>query len=1097
VPAFAQALRMDATLAPPGDGVAVSLEAHRVRKVCASAITRRSGCRDRAALHVQTPLSGRVRGLYEERPEESEVANRTIAERILDGLASVRLAVLTMAALAVVCTAATLHESRFGAAAAQREFYGTTWFALLLSLLGANVLFSMLKRWPWRLHHAGFVTAHVGILLLLVGSLFTLRFGIDGRLALVEGDSASEIALPQRTLSVSLPRGESKAIPLGNAGEFWGEDRYRLAPELELVLTRHQPHVAYREHLQDGPGGAPLLEYHLEGGFGRQDGALLADDPGRHRAEFGPIHFVFARAADAQARERLLVAGAGQSQAVFVADAKGQVHYALSSRKGSTARGIVDVGKPIPTPWMDLTLVVDAVRPSVRVERHLAAQKPPSDEAQRLPAVEVRVDAGGTAGEPAWIAWGEERAFSAGAGATARVAFADARSALPFRLTLLDFESKKYPGTAMPASYESRVRVDDPERGSFEALIAMNRPLHHRGYTLFQSSFAEGERMTSVLAVSRAPGLPLVYAGTALLLIGVAWMFYVKPWLARRRGAHALARLEAAAAAQAPALLLALLFAGSAAPVAAADPWRELRALPVQDGGRVKPLDTFAREAARRIAGARAFGAESVAGLDPVEWLVALQADPSRWQSERLVRVSDASLRALIQLPPDRDRFSLAELAANERFIAIAEQARRSGSDERLSPEREAAVRLYGDLSLLGSILAGAAPRVAPGGVADAWRSFHDLREARDEAGGAAHAQYRALLVAYAGGSKREAAAAARRLRESLGTLQEGPPVAAIAREVHYNTLKPFRWASLLYLAALLVLLAGFSLRGRRLALLGYGALVTGFAFHSYGFVLRTLIAERAPVANMYESIVFAAWGAVLFALVFEAQRWSGVFAACAAAVAVPFLLIADNVPIFDAAIDPLAPVLRDNFWLTTHVLTITLGYAALFLALALGHVSLGLILWRAGEAKLRSVSGFCYGAMQAGTLLLAAGTLLGGVWASYSWGRFWGWDPKETWALIALLVYLAILHARFVGWIRDLGLAIGSILGGLSVVMAWYGVNYVLGTGLHSYGFGSGGLNTWVLAYVAAEVVIVVAAASRRRASGVRQPVPEAAAAR
>jgi hypothetical protein len=128
-------------------------------------------------------------------------------------------------------------------------------------------------------------------------------------------------------------------------------------------------------------------------------------------------------------------------------------------------------------------------------------------------------------------------------------------------------------------------------------------------------------------------------------------------------------------------------------------------------------------------------------------------------------------------------------------------------------------------------------------------------------------------------------------------------------------------------------------------------------------------------------------------------------------------------------------------------------------------------------------MSVFLYRALQAGTLFLAAGTLLGGVWASYSWGRFWGWDPKETWALIALLTYLAILHGRFLGWIRDFGLAVGALVGGLTVLMAWYGVNFILGTGLHSYGFGSGGYG-YVAGFVVLEVAVIAAAFLRVRAA-------------
>ena len=119
--------------------------------------------------------------------------------------------------------------------------------------------------------------------------------------------------------------------------------------------------------------------------------------------------------------------------------------------------------------------------------------------------------------------------------------------ALPFRVTLLGFKSEKYPGSSMPATYESRVRVDDPEAGVSEHVISMNHPLRHRGYIFFQSSFAEGERVTSIFSVVRSPGLPVVYLGTGLLSLGVLWMFYVKPRLAKWQGQRARRARQAAA----------------------------------------------------------------------------------------------------------------------------------------------------------------------------------------------------------------------------------------------------------------------------------------------------------------------------------------------------------------------------------------------------------------------------------------------------------------------------------------------------------------------------------------------------------------------
>ena len=154
--------------------------------------------------------------------------------------------------------------------------------------------------------------------------------------------------------------------------------------------------------------------------------------------------------------------------------------------------------------------------------------------------------------------------------------------------------------------------------------------------------------------------------------------------------------------------------------------------------------------------------------------------------------------------------------------------------------------------------------------------------------------------------------------------------------------------------------------------------------------------------------------------------------------------------------------------WLLIHVLTITLSYAPLFLAFALGAIGIGFIL--AGDhensPRVRSMVQAVYRCMQIGLVLLIAGTILGGVWADYSWGRFWGWDPKETWAFIAIMGYLALLHGRLAGWVKNFGMLAGAIVAFTLIIMAWYGVNFVLGAGLHSYGFGAGGLE-WVSGFV------------------------------
>jgi ABC-type transport system involved in cytochrome c biogenesis permease subunit len=312
------------------------------------------------------------------------------------------------------------------------------------------------------------------------------------------------------------------------------------------------------------------------------------------------------------------------------------------------------------------------------------------------------------------------------------------------------------------------------------------------------------------------------------------------------------------------------------------------------------------------------------------------------------------------------------------------------------------------------------------------------------------------------------------------------PPAWRMNLETLYQQAHPIRWAWILYLGTLLVLALAGRTRGGYVA--GWILALAGFGMQVAGFAARVLISGRPPVTNMYESVLWVAFGTVLFALIFEAIYRSRVLLMAACPVAIVSLILADSQPAsLDRSIHPLVPVLRDNFWLTTHVLTITLSYAAFALALALGHI----ILWSVirGRNFYPALANYLYRVLQVGVLLLAVGTILGGVWANYSWGRFWDWDPKEVWALVTLLAYLFVLHGRIAGKWAGFGMAVGAVLCFLSVLMAWYGVNFVLGVGLHSYGFGSGGFG-YALAFVIAESAFVALAVVRRRSA--RRAAPQ-----
>jgi len=329
------------------------------------------------------------------------------------------------------------------------------------------------------------------------------------------------------------------------------------------------------------------------------------------------------------------------------------------------------------------------------------------------------------------------------------------------------------------------------------------------------------------------------------------------------------------------------------------------------------------------------------------------------------------------------------------------------------------------------------------------------------------------LAEAYA---KRDPAAfktAGTELRDALAALSPNtyPSAKELKRELHNHTLRPFRWAWVFYLFAGLLGLLFLRSKGRGTTAAVWVLFGLGLVFHLYGFALRTLIAGRAPVSNMYESVVWAALGCSVLGAVFEWRSRKKYFLLSSALASSILLLLMDVLPIvtgdpansgFDSRIksfDALVPVLKDHFWLAVHVLTITLSYGAFALAWILSHATLARVLFRpADRTANRELMLYVYDVLKAGVFLLAVGTILGAFWGHYAWGRFWGWDSKETWSLITLLAYLFVLHMRFTGYWNDIVFAVGAVVCFLSVVMAWYGVNFVLGSGLHTYGTGTGG---------------------------------------
>jgi cytochrome c-type biogenesis protein CcsB len=542
--------------------------------------------------------------------------------------------------------------------------------------------------------------------------------------------------------------------------------------------------------------------------------------------------------------------------------------------------------------------------------------------------------------------------------------------------------------------------------------------------------------------------------------------------------------------------------------------FKQFGLLAIQDGGRRKPVDTFARETLIRITGRSSYTDKAGRPWQANDFLLSAMVETHDWKTEPMVLVSLGALKERLGLDKTRSRFSFDQLVGLSELQRIANEAHaKKRAEKSLDRVEQEALSVSDRLALFAHVMDGSAFLIvpAPKNETDPWAEPPDWpRYYNQTQFDAAQNELKNVATAYLDADGFKFSRAANQLRENLRALSPNvyPQDRQLRLEYFYNHFEAFYRAIWLYGIAFLVLLIA-QIRGRsaarraaatavaaslreagtgklpKVAWLGIALAAVALLLHASGIVMRCMIAGRPPVTNMYESIIWVSFAVSFFGMIFFVRYRTPVYPLAALPVTLTALLLVFQMPIaMPASIDPLVPVLRDNFWLTIHVLTITLSYAAFALAMGFGHILLYRYARNPTTARADQPMHFwLYRVLQLGVILLAAGTILGGVWANYSWGRFWGWDPKETWALIALLCYILTLHGRLAGWWTQFGLVVASVVCFLAVLMAWYGVNFVLGKGLHSYGFGIGG-ETYVATFVALDLLFVGFAIWRYRAS-------------
>ncbi len=642
---------------------------------------------------------------------------------------------------------------------------------------------------------------------------------------------------------------------------------------------------------------------------------------------------------------------------------------------------------------------------------------------------------------------------------------------VPFSVTLDRFTLSRYPGSHSPSSYQSDVTIRYRGR-TLERKIFMNNVARVGGYRLYQTSYDRDEKGT-ILSVSHDPaGTAVSYTGYLLLLAGLIGTL-------ARRGSRlrtlyaSLGRNASALALLAGALALAGCDGRTEASRTDADGFGSLAILSPQ--GRIEPVQSYASEILRKLSRSDRYG-----NLTACQVLSGILTDPDRWRREPILRLE--SERMAEELGSADRHIALASLFEADGTYRLGEKiekihtlppAARSKADKEF-------LKLDEKVNILYALLEGRMCPLFPVNGGERWLSPGDVASC----GPADRFRIAELFGNYRKGVRsgdKERTGEALRAIAAYQRSQTPVDETRIAAEILYNRADIFRTAFRLYLLCgallLFVSLRGATTGGGRLFAVTGKMLEAGilllFAAHTAGLGLRWYVSGHAPWTDAYESMVYVAWTAVLGGIVFS-RRSQPTLALSALLGGVA--LFVSNLNWLDPQITPLVPVLKSR-WLMIHVSVVTASYGFFGICAACGLTSLAATIAGRDLRELRIVNEM---SMLAGLALLTAGIFFGAVWANESWGRYWGWDPKETWALITMVVYAIAVHARFIPRLAGpLTFDTLSVACFGSVLMTFFGVNRYF-SGLHSYG--KSGDFSWIVPIAAAAAVTVLAVLARHR---------------
>ncbi|WP_374164281.1 cytochrome c biogenesis protein CcsA [Arcticibacter sp. MXS-1] len=1022
---------------------------------------------------------------------------------------STRISLVLLIAFALSCAVATFIENDHGTAAARSSVYEAWWFEVILLWLAVNFLahirqYKLLRpgRWPIGLFHIAFVV-------IILGAGVTRYFSTEGTIHIREGHKENTFYTNNRYLQFrQLGQGGGRLFekPLNlishnfkkqSIGADFGSEQFTVVFDQYIKSAKEEV----------TKGRDVYLDLAVTMGEGRED----------HLLKEGNTMLI---------GELLLATGTPSGGQIRIykkdkvwminADTDLQVLEMASQKMGVIKRGET---KPLQTRALYQTQTAAFLVKAIHEGSALKYSTERDEKAAKNLAdvVRMKVLAAGdqpvtdtyvriSKYDPAWHTFDHEgRKYS--------IAYGPRAERLPFSLYLKKFELERYPGSQSPESYASELDVIDAA-GSFPYRVFMNNVLDHKGFRFYQSSYDSDERGTVLSVNQDRAGTYLTYLGYFLLGLGMVLTFFAKGsrfHLLNNKLGTIRQRVKRAT------LCLAFVCASFAGfsqtkgkvmvvPAAKAAGYGRLI---VQDlDGRMKPLNTLANEILRKLNGKSTITLPSFMGdakLNAEQFLLAVQLDPSTFSEMPIIRIDkDKSREAFIALgikPTEKISFRQFLNKDGEYLLhELVEEANKLKPAERNEGHKEL-LKTDERFNIFYAVLTGDFLRIFPNRLDknNTWFTSQQSQKGFPEEDAAFVGNITSLYLAglqkgIVEGNWKQAdeALSYMELFQQKAGATVYPDQRAIEAELLYNKLNlGSRLFAPLWLLGTLMLVLGIVMlfRESRSLLLAWRAgqvlAWAGLLIFSFHLGLRWYIAKHPPWTDGFEMLVFVAWGVLLFGLLFSGKS----------KFTVPMALLFSGTLLFVGFLDWLNPEITNlmpvlhSYWLKIHVAIIVSSYAPLALAAILALLSLMLLIfkprtptenWWASMQELSIVSEM---AITVGLFLLAIGTFLGGVWANESWGRYWAWDPKETWALISVLVYAFVLHLRLVPAMRSaLVFNLASLWGFSSIIMTSFGVNYYL-SGLHSYAAGDPvPVPLWVYWVVALLLIISTVAVLKSR---------------